>query len=340
MIALYIILGIVLGFIVLAICVIALTLTIVYYNPSLFIHKFMRKPVDKKTVIDTLKYPENFSQYLEKSVYEADISYGEKPNSLFDFYYPANNSSEKLPLIIWIHGGAFCAGEKEGTYALMRMLASEKFALASLNYELALEANFFSMNSQIHSFMEYLHSDLSKISAKVDLNRIIFAGDSAGGHIALAYVLSQFNKEYALKIGCECKYKESIKGLLLLCNPYDLRRLAFVKNKKLQYFVKAFGRKYFDSPKWLNDGKGRLTSFSEFIEDDFVPCFLTDGNVGSFEIQSRKFGQTLDEHNIKHVDLYWGKEKKINHEYNFELDTKEAMVCYETMLSFIKDITR
>lgn len=339
MLALYIILGILGGLVLLAVLLILGTLILIYYHPSVFIHKFMRKPVTKEEVIRSLKYPENFDAYERKVNVIPDLVYSDLPNSTFDLYLP-KDCKEKVPLIIWVHGGAFCAGEKEGTYALNVMIASEGIAVASLNYELALENNFKGMAKQIEAFVKYLYSENDENLAKLNLNKLIFAGDSAGGHIVLSYVMSQTNEEYSKLIGIERKHDKEIKGTLLLCNPYDLVSISKVKNNKLKYLVNAFGRKYFCSSKRKKDGSGRLGTYYEFVNANFVPSYLTDGNTGSFEVQARKFEKALNDNNIKNETFFFEKTKKVNHEYNFELDTEEAMMNFYKMMNFIKEIVR
>ena len=57
---------------------------------------------------------------------------------ILDLYLP--KSDKKLPLIIWVHGGAFKAGSKENPPAISYL--SDGYAVASINYRLSQHAIF------------------------------------------------------------------------------------------------------------------------------------------------------------------------------------------------------
>lgn len=73
-----------------------------------------------------------------------DISYvthGHERNKL-DLYLP--DSDTPLPLIIWVHGGAFRVGSKEGGSDIVPALdyLERGYAVASINYRLSQHAIF------------------------------------------------------------------------------------------------------------------------------------------------------------------------------------------------------
>lgn len=56
---------------------------------------------------------------------------------LLDVYIP-QGMEEKLPVVVFIHGGGFKGGDKEGTESLCSKIASLGFAVVSINYYLTL----------------------------------------------------------------------------------------------------------------------------------------------------------------------------------------------------------
>jgi acetyl esterase len=55
-----------------------------------------------------------------------------------DVYFPEETASgQKLPVVIWTHGGAWLSGSKDNDAAYFKLLAAEGFTVIALNYSLA-----------------------------------------------------------------------------------------------------------------------------------------------------------------------------------------------------------
>src|SRR5690606_287810 len=67
-----------------------------------------------------------------------DEAYGTHPKQNMDVFLPAARSSEKTPLLIYIHGGGWVEGDKAEFLQFKAMLEQEfsGYAFASLNYRL------------------------------------------------------------------------------------------------------------------------------------------------------------------------------------------------------------
>jgi acetyl esterase/lipase len=76
-----------------------------------------------------------------------DLEYGKVSGRamLLDLYLP-EKGDKPLPLIIWIHGGAWMAGSKDGPSPALRF-TRDGYAVAQVGYRLSQEARF---PSQIH----------------------------------------------------------------------------------------------------------------------------------------------------------------------------------------------
>jgi acetyl esterase/lipase len=111
---------------------------------------------------------------------------GGKP-VLLDLYLP-EKAADPLPLVVWIHGGAWRGGSKEGCPAL-RMVA-RGYAVASLNYRLSQEAIFPAQIEDCKAAIRWLRANAQKHG--IDGKRIGVWGGSAGGHlVALLGVTGQ-----------------------------------------------------------------------------------------------------------------------------------------------------
>ncbi len=96
-----------------------------------------------------------------------------------DLYQPTTAHSP-APTIIWIHGGAWRAGSKSDVPVLHWL--DHGFAIASVEYRLTPEAKFPAQVHDIKAAIRYLRSRAKEL--KLDPDRFVIAGSSAGGHLA------------------------------------------------------------------------------------------------------------------------------------------------------------
>jgi acetyl esterase/lipase len=98
---------------------------------------------------------------------------------LLDLYVPKTVES-KPPLVVWIHGGAWRAGNKRNTPALY--LTGQGFAVASIAYRFSQEAIFPAQFDDMKAALDWLRSHAGEYG--IDARRIGVWGASAGAHLA------------------------------------------------------------------------------------------------------------------------------------------------------------
>ena len=108
-----------------------------------------------------------------------DLAYVTNGHALqkLDLYVPKTDA--KVPLIIFVHGGAFRGGDKRSE-SPARFLA-DGYAVASLNYRLSQDAIFPAQIEDCKAAVRWLRSNASKY--KLDSDRFGAWGTSAGGHL-------------------------------------------------------------------------------------------------------------------------------------------------------------
>lgn len=89
-------------------------------------------------------------------------------------------ASTALPLIIWVHGGAWRAGSRKSMP--LEGLVRKGFAVASVDYRLTPVAPFPANVHDIKAAIRFLRAKASDYD--LDPNRFAIAGASAGGHLA------------------------------------------------------------------------------------------------------------------------------------------------------------
>ncbi|MEA1650930.1 alpha/beta hydrolase [Nitrospirillum sp. BR 11164] len=93
-----------------------------------------------------------------------------------------------MPVVLFIHGGGFCAGDLETHEVLARAIANKAAALVVyVDYRLAPEHPYPAGLNDVYATLEWLGAHAGEIEG--DAGRIALAGDSAGGTLAAATAL-------------------------------------------------------------------------------------------------------------------------------------------------------
>lgn len=118
-----------------------------------------------------------------------DIAYGhDSAAQVLDLYRPAD-TDWPVPLVIYIHGGGWSAGDKSAINdARMTAMTSFKndlldagYAVAAINYRLTPEAIWPAQIFDVKGAVRYLSANAKKYG--LDPRRFAAFGDSAGGHL-------------------------------------------------------------------------------------------------------------------------------------------------------------
>ncbi len=96
-----------------------------------------------------------------------------------DLYVPEKGEGP-FPLIVWIHGGAWTSGSKDECLPLP--WAMKGYVVASINYRLSQDAKFPAQIDDCKAAVRWLRANA--VQYKIDRDRLIAWGDSAGGHLA------------------------------------------------------------------------------------------------------------------------------------------------------------
>ena len=126
---------------------------------------------------------------------ERDILYvpGGDPAQSLDLYLPDQPSDKPLPLIIWIHGGGWHAGNKNGCRSLG--FVPDGYAAASVEYRFSQKAIFPAQIQDCQAAIRFLRANCKKYN--IDPDHFGVWGDSAGGHLVALLGTSGGKKAFA-----------------------------------------------------------------------------------------------------------------------------------------------
>ncbi len=97
-----------------------------------------------------------------------------------DIYLPERGGDTgPLPVVVWIHGGAWRAGSKKNCRS--KVFLKDGYAAASINYRLSQHGTFPAQIEDCKTAIRYLRANAKKYN--IDPERIGVWGSSAGGHL-------------------------------------------------------------------------------------------------------------------------------------------------------------
>lgn len=132
-----------------------------------------------------------------------------------DLYLPGH-SLKKFPVVIWIHGGGWREGKKEGAPILP--LLSFGFAVASIEYRLSGQAPFPAQIEDVKAAIRWIRAHASEY--RLDSENFGVIGHSAGGH--LASLAGTTGTGSVFDVGDNLGFSSKVQAVCTMSGPSDL----------------------------------------------------------------------------------------------------------------------
>ena len=240
--------------------------------------------------------PEGFVKTL-------DIPYiddGEKGH-LLDIYYP-EGTTEKLPVIIDIHGGGWMYGYKEINKNFCLKLSEKGFLVASINYRLAGDVLFDDQIRDIFSALKWLNENLKDYPA--DMDNIFLAGDSAGGHFSCVTTAVNLNEDMQKDFGVSyCGF--DFNAVAAICPAVDLLSPNFLMNVNVPILL---------GDKWRKSKFKKYLDVNSIISKDFPPFYVNTARNDFLKKQCYKLKNILERNGIEYK--FHDFDKPLSHVFN------------------------
>jgi acetyl esterase/lipase len=154
---------------------------------------------------------------------ERNIPYVENGhrNQVLDLFLPEQPSDKPLPLMIWIHGGAWMAGDQASPPVLY--LVKKGFAVASIQYRFSQDAIWPAQAYDCKAAIRFLRANAAKYN--FDPDHFGVGGDSSGGHLAAFVGTSGDVKEMEGDLG-NTNVSSSVQAVVDWFGPTDVTLMA------------------------------------------------------------------------------------------------------------------
>ena len=166
----------------------------------------------RRGAAEAMKVPEGVTVYRDL----AYVTDGHERQKL-DLYVP--ETGENLPLIIWIHGGAWRGGDKTHYMPIEYLKAG--YAGASLNYRLSQHAIFPAQIEDVKAAVRWLRANAE--TYRLDPNRFAAWGSSAGGHLVAMLGTAGDVKEFA--VGENLEVSSRVQAVVDYFGPTDFLQM-------------------------------------------------------------------------------------------------------------------
>ncbi len=168
------------------------------------------------------------NQWLKNATLHKDITYAtvDDIELKLDLYIPQNTEGP-LPLVVWIHGGAWLASDKSHCLALP--LLQHGFAVASINYRFSNVAIFPAQIHDCKAAVRFLRANAK--AYHIDPDRIGAWGDSAGGHLVALLGTTNGSKTLEGTLGGHTDTSSNVQAVCDWFGPSDMFTMSIGKRQ-------------------------------------------------------------------------------------------------------------
>ena len=195
------------------------------------------------------------------------IQGGHEQNRL-DLYLP-EKAAGPLPLVVWVHGGGWQGGSKEGCPVVP--MTAKGYAVASLNYRLSQHAVFPAQIEDCKAAIRWLRANATKYH--LDPDHVGVGGDSAGGHLVSLLGTTGDVKDLEGN-GGNLDQSSRVQCVVDWFGPTDFVKWPPDFNKTVYSFVTAL----LGGPANENLEKARKASSVTYVDKDSAPFLILHGD--------------------------------------------------------------
>jgi acetyl esterase/lipase len=264
------------------------------------------------------------------------------PDARMDIYIPQRSmgGDQRLPMVVWTHGGGWIGGDKSEMRGYLMHLANEGYVVIAINYGLAPEHRYPAPLHQINAALAHIRANAARFHA--DMDRVFMAGDSAGAQLTAQTAAIITNPDHAQAIGITPALgPDQLRGLILHCGLYDMSMYVQRANAAggvVGYLANILPWAYLGerSP---DEASLRRISPLHHATSAFPPVFISGGNGDPLTAhQSRPMAARLEELGVPVTSLFFPDDHSpaLPHEYQFHLAEPEAQRAFAMTLEFLQ----
>lgn len=221
------------------------------------------------------------------------LRYGEGKRAALDVFRPAGNS-EKLPLFIYIHGGGFVSGLRSNRRFYCYNWVEAGYVAANIGYDYALDAEHPEHIREIFKGIEFVLERAEEFG--IDAERVVVAGDSAGGYFAALVAAAASHRRIYDELGIDFKFRASfrVSACVTLSGLFDPVRSIGTRFPQIAIFVKAFlGKCDAELVRGFAEKNRLPVAVDAYADAEFPPTFIVASKSDKLKKESEALRDEL-----------------------------------------------
>jgi acetyl esterase/lipase len=220
----------------------------------------------------------------EPITFELDIPYADtgNPRHRLDLYLPKHRKTDKLPVIVFIHGGGWMWGDKsdtDGVGRLIPFIRTGEYAGVSIGYRLSGEAQWPAQIHDCKAAIRWLRANAAKYA--LDADHIGVWGRSAGSHLGLMLGMTGDVPELEGDIGPYRDVSSKVAAVAEFSGRVDLLASIGQPNDADPASTQTPGAMLIGGPLFDNSDKARAASPITYVTANDPPVLIVHGSKDS-----------------------------------------------------------
>lgn len=262
------------------------------------------------------------------------------PDGRIDVYRPDAAGGTALPTIVWVHGGGFITGTKDGMDTYLTQIAAAGYTVIAVEYTVAPNARYPHPVQQVTTAMGFLLTHAGQYG--VDPSQMVLAGDSAGAHIAAQTAMAITQPGYAHDAGLDLtglsqvQQGSELQATVLYSGAFDMTLMKDSEGMG-KWMVRTMLWAYTGSKDPASDPHLEWASLPQHVDSHFPPTFISTGPADPLLSHSESMASHLEKVGVD-VDTLWFPDASdaIGHEYQMDLRTPQAKESMKALLAFLR----
>ena len=269
------------------------------------------------------------------------IAYGSEKKQYINLCTRKDIRDEKKPLFIYIHGGGWISGITEMRDTYVANWAEKGFFTASISYTYAPGKVFPAQLKEIFTAIDLLFDKADEYN--FDTDRIVLAGESAGGYYILECAALAKDKSLFDTLGIDFRHRDAfdVKALVSHCGCFDLKNLIDESKPQSKFFdinlmVCSFlGMDLSEAKAYLETPEGAL-SYPR-VTKDFPPAFIVSAAKDHLRFEAYDLAKQYEDAGIRY-ETFEGTGIISQHAWTIATIVEKGRDCFNKAYDFVMSI--